>query len=175
MTTSERVRALVEPVVARAGCEIYDVEHTGGAIRVLVDREGGVDLEVLAQLTRQVSRLLDEHDPLPGRYLLEVSSPGLERPLRTAAHFVRAVGSEVSVKTLPGTEGERRVRGTLAAADDEGFTVRLAEGEAEAEAGAERRLRYDEIERARTVFEWGPAPKPGGGGTRTKKRKAATP
>lgn len=171
MTTSERVRALVEPVVARAGCEIYDVEHTGGAVRVLVDREGGVDLEVLAQLTRQVSRLLDEHDPLPGRYVLEVSSPGLERPLRTAAHFVRAVGSEVSVKTLPGIEGERRVRGTLAAADDEGFTVRLAEGE----AGAERRLRYDEIERARTVFEWGPAPKPGGGGTRTKKRKAATP
>ena len=171
MTTSERVRELVEPVVTGAGYSLYDVEHTGGAVRVLVDREGGVGLDELAELTRRVSRLLDEDDPIPGRYTLEVSSPGLERPLRTAAHFAGAVGSEVTVKTLPGVEGERRVRGTLVAADDDGFTVRPTEGD----DAAERTLRYDEVERARTVFEWGPAPKPARGGTRTKKRKAATP
>ena len=167
MTTSERVRELVEPVVAQVGLEVYDVEHTGGAVRVLVDRDGGVDLDTLSELTRRVSRLLDEADPVPGRYTLEVSSPGLERPLRTPAHFSRAVGSDVTVKTVPGTEGDRRVRGTLVDAGDDGFTVRAE--------GGERRLRYDEVERARTVFEWGPAPKPGGGGSRTKKRKAATP
>jgi ribosome maturation factor RimP len=171
VTTGERVRALVEPLVTGAGMSLYDVEHTGGAVRVLVDREGGVGLDDLAELTRRVSRVLDEDDPIPGRYTLEVSSPGLERPLRTAAHFAGAVGSEVTVKTLPGVEGERRVRGTLVAADDESFTVRPTEGD----DPAERTLRYDEVERARTVFEWGPAPKPGQGGTRTKKRKAATP
>lgn len=171
MTVSERVRHLVAPAVAEAGLDLYDVEHTGGSVRVLVHRDGGVDLDVLARLTRRVSRLLDEADPIPGRYTLEVSSPGLERPLRTPAHFAGAVGSEVAVKTAAGTDGERRVRGTLVAADDDGFTVRLSEGD----GTAERALRYDEVERARTVFEWGPAPKPGRGGPRSPKRKAATP
>lgn len=171
MTTGEQVRELVEPLVTGAGLSLYDVEHTGGAVRVLVDRDGGVGLDELAELTRRVSRLLDEHDPIPGRYTLEVSSPGLERPLRTAGHFAGAVGSEITVKTLPGVEGERRVKGTLVAAGDDEFTVRPTEGD----DTAERTLRYDEVERARTVFEWGPAPKPGRGGTRTKKRKAATP
>lgn len=188
MATSERVRELVEPVVTGAGLSVYDVEHTGGAVRVLVDRPGGgaVDLDELTGLSRRISRLLDEHDPIPGRYTLEVSSPGLERPLRTPAHFAGAVGTEVTVKTMPGTEGDRRVRGTLVAADEDGFTVRLAPepGAAaavasdDADTAAERFVRYDEVERARTVFEWGPAPKPGKPakpGTRSQKRKAATP
>jgi ribosome maturation factor RimP len=186
VTTSERVRELVEPVVTGAGLDLYDVEHTGGAVRVLVDRSGGVGLDELADLTRRVSRLLDDHDPIPGRYTLEVSSPGLERPLRTPAHFAGAIGASVTVKTLPGTEGDRRVRGTLVAAGTDSFTVRLAEATAggagdgtdeddhDGAPNAERTLRYDEVERARTVFEWGPAPKPNRGGTRTKKRKAAT-
>jgi ribosome maturation factor RimP len=126
---------------------------------------GGVDVDDLAAATRAVSRLLDELDPIDGRYTLEVSSPGLERPLRTPAHPARAVGAEVAVKTRPGTEGDRRVEGTVTAADDDAFTLALADG-------STRRIGYHEVEKARTTFAWGPTPKPGGPKSREKTRKA---
>jgi len=148
----ERVREIVEPLLARHSLEVYDVELTGSQLRVTINRPApstdGLDLETIAQATRLVSLALDEHDPIDGRYTLEVSSPGLERTLRTPLHFTRAVGSLVNLKTRPGIEGERRVRGVLAEADDDGVVV---DG---------RRVGYDEIERARTVFEWGPPAKP---------------
>ncbi len=122
-STVERVRAVVEPVVAAADLDLYDVELAGGTLRVLVDAAGGVDLAVLGAVTRAVSEALDADDPLPGRYTLEVSSPGLERKLRTPAHFAAALGKKVSVRTVPGTEGERRVEGELTAADDDGVVV----------------------------------------------------
>jgi ribosome maturation factor RimP len=153
----ERVRELVEPVLADRGLELYDVEHNGGILRISVDREGGVLVDDLAKASRVISVLLDEEEPISGRYTLEVSSPGLERNLRTPAHHERAVGSVISVKLGPGTDGDRRLRGTLAAADDEGITLQL-------ESGDERRVRYDEIQRAKTVLEWGPNPRPGKGG-----------
>lgn len=168
---ADRVRGVVEPVVAGLGLGLFDVEHTGGVVRVTVERPGGVDLDTLAETTRLVSRALDQADPLPGPYTLEVSSPGLERRLRTPAQFAGAVGAQVSIRTKAEVEGERRVHGTLAAADDDGVVVR------DAGSGGERRLRYEQIERARTVFEWGPAPKPGSGGKarrkQTKKRTAS--
>lgn len=154
-STVERVRAVVEPVVAAADLELYDVEVAGGTLRVLVDRSGGVDLAVLGEVTRAVSEALDDDDPLPGRYVLEVSSPGLERKLRTPAHFAAALGKKVRVRTVAGTEGERRLEGELTTADDDGVVVASSDGE--------RRLAYDEIERAKTVFEWGPTPPPGSG------------
>jgi ribosome maturation factor RimP len=165
-STVERVRAVVEPVVAAADLELYDVELAGPILRVLVDTEGGVDLAVLGEVTRAVSEALDADDPLPGRYTLEVSSPGLERRLRTPAHFAAALGKKVRVRTVAGTEGERRVEGTLSAADDDGVTVATDEGD--------RRLAYDEVERAKTVFEWGPAPKPGAGRQRRQKVAAGS-
>ena len=148
MSTSERVRDLVEPLVAAAELDLYDLELGGGVLQVLVDREGGADIDAIAKLTRAISRSLDEHDPIAGHYTLEVSTPGLERPLRTPAHFTRAIGSTVKIKTKPGTEGERRIAGTITAADDATVTVQVAEG-------ASRTVHYDEIERARTTFEWG--------------------
>jgi ribosome maturation factor RimP len=163
-STVERVRAVVEPVVAAADLELYDVELAGAILRVLVDAAGGVDLAVLGEVTRAVSDALDADDPLPGRYTLEVSSPGLERKLRTPAHFAAALGKKVRVRTVAGTEGERRVEGELTAADDEGVVVATPEGP--------RRLAYDEVERARTVFEWGPTPPPGGG-RRSRQKVAA--
>ncbi len=150
MTTAQRVEPLVTPVVAAAGLELYDLELAGGVLRVLVDREGGADIDAVAAVARALSHALDEHDPIDGRYTLEVSTPGLERPLRTAAHFRGALGAEVKVKTRPGVEGDRRVDGTVTEVDDDGVTVTDA-------AGAARTLRYDDIERARTVFVWGPA------------------
>jgi ribosome maturation factor RimP len=166
MSTVDRVRDLVEPVVAGMGLELFDVEHAGGTLRITVDKEAGLDLDAIATATRAVSRLLDEHDPVPGRYTLEVTSPGLERRLRTPEHFVRAVGSEVTVKTRVEVDGERRFRGTLVAADEDGITVRGGDDP------TDHRLAHDQIEKARTVFEWGPAPKPGGARNQRKKASA---
>ena len=151
MDPATAVRALVEPVLEADGLELVDVLFARGSLQLFVDRPGGVDLDAISAVSATVSRLLDEDDPLPGRYTLEVSSPGLERPLRRPEHFRRFVGTTVAVKTMPDVEGERREQGVLEMADDEGIVV------------AGRRLSYDDIERARTVFEWGPAPKPGAG------------
>ncbi len=169
-STLERVSRLVAPILSDLRLELYDLEFRGGTLRITIDTppgsDRGVDLDQIAFVTRMVSRDLDHDDPVPGRYTLEVSSPGLERRLRTPDHFVRAIGSEVTVKTRTEVDGERRFTGTLAAADDDGITIRTA-----ADA-ADRRLTYDQIEKARTVFEWGPAPKPGGGRNQRKKASA---
>ncbi len=146
MKVSERVRNLVEAPLAASGLELVDVEHQAAVLRVTVDRPGGVDLDTISDASRLVSDELDRHDAVPGRYVLEVSSPGVERPLRAPEHFRRFVGSTVTVRTRPGAEGERRVDGVLESADDTGVVV------------GGRRLAYADIERARTVFEWG-APK----------------
>ena len=143
---NERVRSVVEPSLAASGFEVVDVEHLGPALRVTVDCDGGIDLDGVTRATRLVSDLLDQHDLVGPRTTLEVSSPGIERPLRTPGHFRRFVGAEVAVKLRPGTEGERRLTGVLEAADDEGVVV------------AGRRLAHADIDKARTVFVW-----PGGG------------
>jgi ribosome maturation factor RimP len=100
---------------------------------------------------------------VPGRYHLEVSSPGLERPLRTPAHFQQAVGATVSLRLQPGVEGERRVVGVLVAADDDGVTVEVADDAVRQHEPGRRHVRHADIERARTTFAWGPQPKPGKG------------
>ena len=159
MTVADRVRDVVLPLLTERDLDLYDIEIAGPVLKVVVDRPAGLDLDVLADATRAVSRALDEADPIAGAYTLEVSSPGLERRLRTPRHFTRAVGESVKVKlTSAGgaaRDGERRLEGEVVAADDEGVTVRTTLGD--------ERLAYDHIDRARTVFVWGPAEKPGKG------------
>jgi len=145
LSVTQRVRDLVEPLLAAQNVEVVDVEHLGATLRVTVDQPGGIDLDAVSAATLLVSDALDQHDPVPGRYTLEVSSPGLERPLRTPEHFERFVDSDVIVKTKADVEGDRRVEGRLEDADDQGIVV------------AGRRIRYDDIEKARTVFVWEPA------------------
>jgi len=145
------------PVLAISGIELVDVEVGPGLVRVTVDRPGGIDLDSLAEVNALVSGLLDDLDPLPGRYTLEVSSPGLERRLRTPAHFAAAVGQTVSVRTLPGSGEVRRVQGLLASADATCFELQGDEI-----PGGSLRVGYEDVERARTVFVWGPAPRPTG-------------
>jgi ribosome maturation factor RimP len=144
--TNDLVEALSPLLVAR-GLDLVDIERKGGELTVFVDREGGVDLDELSEATKVVSNALDELDPIPGRYLLSVSSPGLERRLRTPAHYQRAVGETVSVRVHGGTDNVRRVQGVLESADESGCTV------------AGEHIAYNDIERARTVFEWGASPK----------------
>jgi len=158
METAERIRLLVAPLIDETPAELYDITYAGGVLQITVDQPGGVDMGVIGRLTRAISRLLDDTDPIAGAFTLEVSSPGLERPLRTAEHFTKAVGETISVKTHPGVDGERRFRAVVVGADAE--SVHLAP--ADDPAGETRRLRFHDIERARTTFEWGPAPKPGG-------------
>jgi ribosome maturation factor RimP len=150
--------AALEPVVRAADLELVDVELKSGVLLVTVDRTGGVDLEALTDANRAVSEVLDETDPIPGKYTLEVSSPGVERTLRTPAHFIKAVGEMVTVKTRPQVPGDRRLRGELLAADQDGLELAV-------EGAPEGRLRlaYSDIDRARTVFQWGPGPRPGAG------------
>lgn len=158
MAPTAALRALAEPRLARAGLELWDVEISRDLLRFLVDRADGVDLDALSEASRVVSQVLDDHDELvpAGAYQLEVSSPGLERTLRTPEHYRRYVGTAVSVKTLHPVEGSRRHRGVLTAADETGCEVAPEDA-----PQASLRLSYDQIERTRTVFEWGPAPKPG--------------
>jgi ribosome maturation factor RimP len=162
MSQEQRLRDLVEPLLASHAVELVDLEVKPKLVRVTVDRDGGIDLDTVSDMTQLISSLLDAHDPLPSSYALEVSSPGLERPLRTPAHFRRFEGSTVSVKTRPEVEGERRVEGILTDVDDEGFKVNG------------RLLSFADVEKARTVFEWGPPPKPGKVGSRPAKKKAKT-
>jgi ribosome maturation factor RimP len=136
--------------VAALGLELVDAEVHAGLLRVVVDRSGGADVDSIAEATRAISAVLDRHDPQPGRrYTLEVSSPGVERPLRAPRQFAKAIGEIVTLRTVTGSQGERRVRGRLAAVDEDGFVI---EGEGLGDDG--RRFSYDEVERARTVFEW---------------------
>ena len=166
MAKTDLVRSLVEPLAAEAGADIYDVTLAGGKLVVALTRAGGVDLETITSVSRQLNAVLDEQDPISGSYTLEVTSPGLERNLRTAEHFAGAVGDEVTIRTNPQVEGERRVRGTLRAADDTTVTVDL-------EDGGERTLDIADIERARTVFTWGNPDKPGKSPKKSPQKKTA--
>lgn len=158
-TALERVRAVVEPLCDEAGVELFDLELAGGVLRVTIDkRPDGVDLADITAVTRAVSRALDDADPITGRYTLEVSSPGLERTLRTPTHFAWAVGRDVAIKLVPAHEGDRRLSGRLVACSDEGITVVPDDP-----AGEPIELAYADIETARTVLHWGPGPKPGTG------------
>ena len=159
----------LSPVLEARGLDLVDVEVHGAQLTVYVDREGGVGLDELGDATREVSAALDDLDPMPGRYTLSVSSPGLERRLRTPAHFARALGETVTMRVDAGSPDVRRMTGTLQAADDTGCVLAGPEV-----PGGEVRLDYDRIERARTVFEWGPVPNRAAPGTATPKKSRKT-
>lgn len=96
----ERVRSLAEPLLARCGAELVEVQVRRGRtqlVRVVADRSGGIDLDTCARVSGELSRMLDVDDPIPGRYTLEVTSPGLDRPLRTSADFEKNRGRKVRI------------------------------------------------------------------------------
>ena len=141
---------LVRPVVEGAGVELVDVafEGTGGrrTLRVTVDRDGGLDLDAIAALSDKIARRLDLEDFGEDRYELEVSTPGIERSLRTPAQFARALGQQVKVKTTEPLEGARVHTGALVDSDDDGIVLEVD--------GAPRRVPIADIASARTVADW---------------------
>ncbi len=155
---TEAIRAALEPVVSQHDLELYDVELSGsGRARVLrvsiQDPEQPVALDRLATVSRVLGPIADEL--VTGHYELEVSSPGIERPLRRAAHFRGAIGEIITIKHSASSDGATvRERGRLLDADDDAATIELDSGE-------HRTVPYAAIAAARTVFEWGPQPRPG--------------
>ncbi|NND75435.1 MAG: ribosome maturation factor RimP [Ilumatobacter sp.] len=154
----DRVRALVEPIASDLDLDVYDVERRGSTVRVTLDThagsDGGITLDTLALATRLISREIDHEDPIQSRYTLEVTSPGLERQLRTPSHFRREVGKTVTVRFRDPAADPRRIDGVLISADDTTATL-------QSDDGAETTFDLTAVDKARTVFEWGPAPKPG--------------
>ena len=157
-TEIDRVHALVAPIAADLQLDVYDIERRGATMRITLDTppgsEGGITLDSLSLATRLISRELDHEDPIAGHYTLEVTSPGLERQLRTPAHFGREVGKTVTIRLRDPQADPRRLQGVLSAADDRTATLLLDDG-------TERIVSLDDVDKARTVFEWGPKPKPG--------------
>jgi len=157
--TLDRVRALILPILTDLRIDLYDLEFRGGTLRITIDTPagagGGVTLDQIALSTRLISKELDAADPVPGRYTLEVSSPGLERTLRTAAHFQREQGKTVGIRLRDVVNGQRRLQGTLVAATETSIDVDVD--------GEIRQIPIEQIDRARTVYDWTPKPKPGKG------------
>ena len=153
----ERLWAVVEPYVAAEGIELDDLEivgkEPGVVVRVTLDADEGVGVDKLAELSRRLSRLFDEEEPVAVSYTLEVSSPGLERKLRRPRHFEKSVGRNVKVKSREPVSGEHAHRGVLARANGDGFVLEVD--------GEERRIAYGDVVSARTVFVWEKASKPG--------------
>jgi ribosome maturation factor RimP len=153
MASTGSIRELAEPLLASRGLELWDVEINRDVVRLTVDRPGGIDLDTLSEASRLLSGLLDAHPEVvpDSRYQLEVSSPGVERTLRTPDQFRRYLGAEITVKTSVPVAGTRRHRGRLLDAGEGGIALAP-----EDEAGVRLELRYDQIDRARTVLVWGP-------------------
>ncbi len=125
--------------------ELINVEYLRGpkgmTLKITIDKEGGVNIDDCAQVSRLVSDVLDVKDPIPGHYNLEVSSPGINRPLITRRDFERFTGEKVYLKTRTMINGRRRYRGMLEKVEDDTVFVRTADGL--------HPIRMDDISRAR--------------------------
>lgn len=138
---TDAVAALALPVVERAGCTLWDVEYIKEAgswfLRVYIDKEGGVSIDDCEAVSRPLSDLLDEHDPIEGSYTFEVSSAGADRALKKPEHFEQFQGSEVEVRLYRPREGRKEFVGVLKSYEDGDMTLNVN--------GAETRFTKQEI------------------------------
>jgi ribosome maturation factor RimP len=141
----EQLMALVEPLLGQLGYELVELEYVPGrarsVLRVFIDQPAGVGLDDCERVSHELSGLLDVQDPVPGAYTLEVSSPGLDRVLRTPAHFARFVGDRVWMELKFARDGRRRYTGQLMRSDEQAVELNVD--------GAMVRVPFDEISRAR--------------------------
>lgn len=151
-SVQDRLWEMIEPHVAAVGVELDDLEVLNGGqiVRVTLDtpdpESGPLGVDVIAELSRGIGRMLDAEDPIQGAYTLEVSSPGLERKLRKQAHYDKSVGRIVKIKTFGPINGEKTHIGPLVGVDDDSFVVDVD--------GDHRQITYTEVSAARTVFVW---------------------
>ena len=142
MNLEESIKLAVESL----GAKLYDIstvkEHDKNIFRVSVTADGGVSLDKCAEISRMISPILDVNEPMSGEYILEVSSPGIERKLKKKEHFICSVGEKVKIKDF----GTETYKGQLISADDEKIVVKTEFGE--------ETIKYDNILAAATYFEW---------------------
>jgi len=148
----DRVWEIAEPLSSQQELEVVDVEyraeHGHMILRVLVDREGGVTLDELARVSRELSDLLEVHEVIATPHTLEVSSPGVNRPLRRREHFVRFTGKRIRVRSATAIDGRWNFLGTLVEATDADIALRL-------EDGVEVRIPFAAVTRANYEHDFG--------------------
>ncbi|RMH39405.1 MAG: ribosome maturation factor RimP [Deltaproteobacteria bacterium] len=151
-----KLLALCEPVVEAAGYELVDVEYRreshGWVVRVFIDHAGArqaapIGFDDCERVSRELGPVLDVEDPVPHAYHLEVSSPGISRPLRTAEHFRRAVGSTAKLALDRGLDGRRNFKGEIVEVDGDTVAVRVDDGRV-------YRLPLADLRSARLVPDW---------------------
>ena len=128
----DQLGELLGPVVASLGYELWELEYApragGGLLRLYIDSPDGITLEDCERVSRTVSDTLDEADPIPGHYTLEVSSPGLDRVLRTRAHFLRYTGERIKLEMMQPIAGRKRFAGRLSQVGDSEITLEFEDG-----------------------------------------------
>ncbi len=166
LSLEDEVRRLIEPLLDDFGVDLFDIVWGGGRLKVTVEAPGGITTTLLSKVSRTISHELDIHDPIQSRYTLEVSSPGLERQLRRPEHYIKSVGSAVTLKLK---DGQTRLQGTITDADDKTITLKLSFSDDADSSDIEpsdtepsdtqpsQSIAYADIARAQTVFTW-PAP-----------------
>lgn len=149
----EILHNLIEPVVASLGCELWGLEYlTQGrytTLRIFIDGPSGVSLEDCEKVSRQVSAVLDVEDPIDGEYTLEVSSPGMDRPLYTEAQYARYLGEVVNVRLRMARDGRRRFKGTIQKVENGDVVIQVDGNDVQVPVDAIDKAnivpRYDEI------------------------------
>lgn len=156
MADATRLAALVEAAVERAGAELVDLEVAGSVgrpiVRAFVDTADGITLDECARLSRRVEEALESAGAVPERYVLEVSSPGIERPLTKRGHFERFTGQTIAVRLYTKRVGRKRFVGTLEEVVDRGDSYAIVV--ADPASGERWTFARDEIGKARLQVEW---------------------
>lgn len=146
----ERLQAVIEPAVTALGYELVGIEFLSqgrhSLLRIYIDNAPGITLEDCEKVSRQVSAVLDVEDPIQGHYTLEVSSPGLERPLFRPEHYERFAGNEVQLRLKVPVEGRRKFKGRLLGLRDGDVVIATEAGELS--------FAFADIERAQLVPDW---------------------
>jgi ribosome maturation factor RimP len=160
MAKKDQLEALLAPAVRSLGLELWGVElalsRSRGLLRIYIDRpQRPVTLDDCEAASREISALLDVNDPISGNYTLEVSSPGIDRPLFAAAQYPRFVGEALRVQTLAPIGNRRKFQGKLVAADGEGIVLSVD--------GVDVRLRFSDIDKTRLMPQFEAAVRPGKG------------
>jgi ribosome maturation factor RimP len=146
----ELVYQLAEPVAAGIDLELVDVEYVrerdGWYLRIYIDKETGVGLDDCEKMSRAIEKILDDQDPIPHSYRLEVSSPGIERPLVRSSDFLKYKGKRVLIKTYNSIDGSKKFDGTLLGLEQDIVVIEVS--------GKTVKIPIEGISKANLVFEW---------------------
>lgn len=146
-----KARDLIEPVVASLGMELVDVvfvqEHGSPILRIYADKEGGITIGDITDISREISTVLDVEDFIDKKYMLEVSSPGLDRPLTKPEHFEKVVGKKIRVRIKEAMDGRRNFKGTLDSCTDD--MLKITDND-----GVEFEIELGNVDKARLEIEF---------------------